>query len=122
MQALVEAAVADTFNSCLLNLYRDGKDSQGWHADNEAVYGETPTIASVTLGAPRDFILRRTIDHSTKLAVTLGEGDLLVMRGALQQHWQHSVPKRAHVQGERMNLTFRRITSAPGLSAHARCS
>ena len=122
MQALVEAATTETFNSCLLNLYRDGKDSQGWHADNEAVYGTMPTIASVTLGAPRDFILRRTVDNSTKLAVTLGEGDLLIMRGPLQQHWQHSVPKRAHVQGERINLTFRRISSAPRLSARARCS
>eukprot|EP00884_Botryococcus_braunii_P008453 jgi/Botrbrau1/17609/Bobra.0166s0046.1 len=97
------------FNSCLLNYYRNGQDSMGWHSDNEPLYGHTPTIGSVSFGAPRDFLLRQNSDHSKKIKMGLGKGDVLVMEGTLQQHWMHAVPKRNKVSGGRINLTFRTI-------------
>lgn len=150
---------------CLLNYYRTGSDSLSWHSDNEKLYGQAPTVASVSLGTPRDFLLRRNADPkdkyrcvgisggrgrcgaecaAAKFALTalihgmvspvlccttsaeapaplyrflLGEGSLLVMRGSVQEHWTHSVPKRKGVEGGRINLTFRRITRPEGGSA-----
>lgn len=109
------AAVCDTtevaFNAVLANWYRDGNDRMGWHADNEAELGSNPPVASVSLGARRDFRLRRNSDHRHTLSLALGAGDLLLMDGALQHHWQHCVPKRAQAQA-RISLTFRRVIQA----------
>lgn len=102
------------FNSCLLNRYRDGNDSLGWHSDNEPLYGQQPTIASVSFGMGRDFILRRNADHSEKIYVTLGSGDILIMKGSVQQLWQHTVPKRKNVVDERISLTFRNVQQPEG--------
>ncbi len=96
----------------LLNWYRDGSDKLDWHADDEPELGPNPTIASLSFGASRDFVMRLTRDHSTKLVIPLGHGALLIMRGAVQEHWQHAVPKRARVDGSRFNLTFRRIVAS----------
>lgn len=93
------------FNSCLANVYRDGRDGVGWHSDDEPELGAQPTIASISLGDTRDFQLR----HQTRREVStiaLGHGDLLVMRGESQAAYRHSVPKRASA-GTRINLTFR---------------
>lgn len=98
-------------HSCLLNQYRSGDDSLGWHADDEPVYGPAPTIASVSLGACRDFCLRHARQRSHKLSVALGGGDVLVMAGSTQQHWQHCVPRRKRVPGPRVSLTFRLIVA-----------
>ena len=101
------------FNSALLNLYRTGNDANGWHADDESLYGENPTIASVTFGSPRDFdIKRRPNGPEEKLRYVLGDGDVLVMGGAMQRNYVHTIPKRAKVDGERINLTFRRIVNS----------
>jgi alkylated DNA repair dioxygenase AlkB len=105
----VEKLAGATFNSCLLNYYRDGKDHLSWHSDNEALYGPQPTIASVSLGASRDFILRSIADSSVKIKLQLSQGDVLVMSGTMQQHWLHSVPKRKALSEPRVNLTFRSI-------------
>ncbi|WP_324673396.1 alpha-ketoglutarate-dependent dioxygenase AlkB family protein [Hymenobacter sp. GOD-10R] len=110
----VEAAAECSFNSVLLNLYRSGQDSMGWHADNEPELGPTPTIASVSLGATRNFRLKprdpqRT--HHQALTLALGTGSLLLMRGSTQDRWLHAVPKTAVSVAPRLNLTFRRITS-----------
>lgn len=94
------------FNSMLVNFYRDGKDSVGFHADDEPELG--PVIASISLGARRRFVLKRKSDGLTH-EFALGEGDLLVMRGALQKHWVHGIPKTAKYVGPRMNLTFRQV-------------
>lgn len=110
------------FDTCLANLYRDGRDSVGWHADDEPEMGD-PIIASVSLGAPRDFLLRRlpsarpaaraaslagapwaTADN---LTVRLECGSLLVMLRGVQAEWQHALPKRPGVLDPRANLTFR---------------
>ena len=107
-RALEEMSGA-TFNSCLLNLYRDGGDSCAWHADDEALYGRDPVIGSASLGATREFLLRSNRDRGRKVSFPLGNGDLLVMGGACQHAWMHSVPKRRGVAGARINLTFRRV-------------
>mmetsp|Transcript_38440 Transcript_38440/g.83642 ORF Transcript_38440/g.83642 Transcript_38440/m.83642 type:complete len:147 (-) Transcript_38440:48-488(-) len=99
------------FNSCLLNLYRDGNDHQGWHSDNEPLYGPSPTIGSFTLGAERDFMLKRRADPSDKWRFPLGDGAGLIMRGTTQDHWIHALPKRARVKATRINLTFRTIVN-----------
>ena len=80
-----------------------------WHSDNEPLYGPAPTIGSVSLGATRDFVLRRNADHADKVSFALAHGDVLVMRGSTQLHWTHAVPKRLTVPGARVNLTFRRV-------------
>lgn len=97
------------FNSVLLNWYRDGEDYLNWHADDEKELGLNPVIGSVNFGETRDFLLRRNLDTSQKITLPLKHGTLLIMRGELQHHWQHSVPKRKRVNGSRFNLTFRRI-------------
>lgn len=96
------------FNSCLINLYRDGSDSMGFHSDDEPELGPRPTIASVSLGARRRFVLRhrRTRDRWTW---ELGDGDLLVMRDESQSDYAHAVPKSSRPIGPRMNLTFRQF-------------
>jgi alkylated DNA repair dioxygenase AlkB len=105
----VDAAVGVSFNSVLVNYYRDGRDSMGEHADNEPELGPDPEnilIASVSLGSRRRFLLR----HVRSRAVhdwALGDGNLLVMGGTTQRHFKHRVPRTADAVGPRMNLTFR---------------
>ncbi|GAX82529.1 hypothetical protein CEUSTIGMA_g9956.t1 [Chlamydomonas eustigma] len=107
----------EQFNSCLVNLYRSGADHVGWHTDNEKLYDANPTIASLSLGTRRSFILRNKTDHATKYKFLLGDGDLLVMKGTVQQYWQHCIVKmtgkKAAEIGPRINLTFRRVKN-PG--------
>ncbi|MBC6612951.1 alpha-ketoglutarate-dependent dioxygenase AlkB [Hymenobacter sp. BT507] len=111
----VETATGAAFNSVLLNLYRYGQDSMGWHADDEPELGPAPVIASLSLGATRRFRLRprdaREIPHAP-LSLDLPSGSLLVMRGPTQQHWLHAVPKTARPTDARLNLTFRLIVDA----------
>lgn len=113
MLAWLRDALADVtgqrFNSVLLNWYRSGDDHMSWHADDEPELGRNPVIASVNFGATRRFLLRRTDDHAEKIELPLSHGSLLVMSGALQHHWQHSVPRQKRVADSRVNLTFRTI-------------
>ena len=102
----VAAHAGVEFNSALANLYRDGRDSVAWHADDEPALGAEPVIASVSLGATRRFALRRR-DKTKTFSVDLGHGDLLVMSGRIQQQWLHSIPKTRRPVGPRINLTFR---------------
>lgn len=96
-------------NSVLLNLYRDGNDAMGWHRDNEPELGDEPVIASLSLGEPRRFRMRHRTTRET-VGVVLEPGSLLVMSGASQTHWEHSVPRQTRVTAPRLNLTFRRVT------------
>lgn len=109
----LQQACAAPFNSVLLNRYRDGRDSMGWHSDDEPELGATPVIASLSLGAARRFLLRRRDDPAQKAEYLLGHGDLLLMRGHCQRDYQHALPKTARVSGERINLTFRQIAAVP---------
>lgn len=105
----IEQVTGYAFNSVLLNWYRNGEDHMGWHADDEPELGLNPLIASVNFGETRDFVLRRIDNPRQKIIISLQHGTLLVMGGALQHYWQHSVPKRKRVKGSRFNLTFRTI-------------
>ena len=101
-----------TFNSVLINYYRSGQDSVAWHADDEAELGDTPVIASVSLGAERIFELKQK--HQTpakKYQLLLRHGSMLVMGGTMQQHWLHQLPKENGLAQARINLTFRNIIS-----------
>ena len=97
-----------SFNTALLNFYRDGNDSMGLHADNEPELGKNPVIASVNYGATRKMIFRRNSDKA-KLVVELIHGDLLIMCGALQHNWKHELPKEKRVEAARLNVTFRKV-------------
>ena len=110
----LERASRSGFNSVLINYYRDGRDSNGWHSDDEPELGRHPTIASLSLGATRDFQLRHKTQGELKQTLALQAGSVLLMRGATQGYWQHQIPKRAHVGG-RINLTFRQIVNNGGL-------
>ena len=97
------------FTSVLLNLYRDGKDSNGWHADNEKELGKSPSIASVSFGAQRFFHLKHRTIKEARLKVLLHSGSLLLMEGDTQEKWLHQIPKTAKSIQPRINLTFRKI-------------
>lgn len=96
------------FNSCLVNWYRDGDDYMSYHSDNELELGDKPTIFSLSLGASRDFLLKHTDTGKTE-KTSLEDGDLVIMKGEIQEQWKHSIPKRKNVSTERFNLTFRNI-------------
>ncbi|WP_321949499.1 alpha-ketoglutarate-dependent dioxygenase AlkB family protein [Paraburkholderia sp. J10-1] len=108
----ISALCGVRFNSVLLNRYRMGTDSMGWHADHEPELGPEPVIASLSLGATRRFDLRHNATGVVR-SFQLTSGSLLVMRGKTQAQWRHRVPKEPAVTGERVNLTFRVVT--PGL-------
>lgn len=97
-----------SFNSVLANLYRSGRDSMGYHADDEEELGRNPVIASLSLGDERLFKLRHK-KRKENLDINLGHGDLLIMAGTLQHHWVHALPKTTKPKGPRINLTFRKI-------------
>lgn len=113
----IEKLTGASFNGVLLNLYRDGSDSMGRHADAEPVLGPNPIVASVSLGAVRSFVLRHGRSKE-KRALDLAHGSLLLMGGTLQHHWTHELPKTNAAVGERINLTFRRFIA--GSTANAR--
>jgi len=108
IKSYIETHSGLIFNSVLLNYYRDGQDSNGWHADNEPELGSNPVIASLSLGGTRDFQLRNNADKQLKYSIALEHGSLLLMRGETQSYWQHHLPKRATAE-PRINLTFRTI-------------
>ena len=106
----VDQEAGVSFNSVLLNLYRNGKDSVGWHRDNEKEFGDNPVIASVSLGETRPFQLRHKYRKDVdKLEIPLTHGSYLLMAGGTQHFWEHQIPKTAREIGPRINLTFRII-------------
>ncbi len=109
IKSQVEAAVGSVFTTCLLNKYRDGSDSNGWHADNEKELGRNPVIASVSLGGVRSFHLKHRKKRQWRHKMALHHGSLLLMQGTTQHYWLHQVPKTKKPVGERINLTFRYI-------------
>lgn len=112
LKRLVEDRCASRFNSCLANLYHDGGEGMGWHSDDEKSIVRDSAIASLSLGAEREFRLK----HKTtgrQVSIMLESGSLLVMRGSTQRHWLHSVPKRRKITTPRVNLTFRAMVANP---------
>lgn len=105
----IETKTEARFTTCLLNRYRHGQDSNGWHADNEKELGKNPVIASITMGQERFFHLKHRSNKALKHKILLEHGSLLLMQGTTQHHWLHQIPKTAKPIGERINLTFRVI-------------
>jgi len=113
----LEQTVGRPFNSVLANFYRDGRDSMGWHSDDEPELGQAPTIASLSFGGTRRFLLRhRTRRDLDTLELLPGNGSLILMAGATQRAWKHAVPKTARPADPRLNLTFRMVRE-PGSRA-----
>lgn len=109
LKELCEKELGETFNSVLANLYRNGQDSMGRHADNEPELGPHPTIASLSFGGTRNLDFHHT-QTKQKVRVPLVHGSLLVMKGATQEYWQHGIVKSKQAFKPRINLTFRDIT------------
>ena len=105
----IEQEVAHKFTSVLLNRYRDGNDSNGWHADNEKELGMNPVIASLSLGESRPFHFKHRNIKEERHKINLNHGSLLIMKGDMQHHWLHQIAKTKKLIGERINLTFRTI-------------
>ncbi len=105
----IEQLTDHPFTTVLLNLYRNGNDSNGWHADNEKELGTNPMIASISLGTSRMFHFKHRTLKDQKHKLLLEHGSLLLMKGEMQQYWLHQIPKTKKLIGERINLTFRKI-------------
>ena len=110
LKSIVQKISATTYNSCLLNLYHDGGEGMGWHSDDEKSLAEDAAIASLSLGAEREFRFKhkRTND---KVSILLENGSLLVMKGPTQRHWLHGLPKSKKITTPRINLTFRTMAA-----------
>lgn len=112
-----EAATRCRFNFCLVNYYASGADSISYHSDDERFLGPEPAIASFSLGAQRDFLLKSKSGNGGALKMPLGSGDMVLMRGRTQSQWLHSIPKRTGKNAEdggRINVTFRRAVTKDG--------
>ena len=106
LKQLVENITGDQFNSCLLNLYHTGHEGMAWHSDDEKSLGKNTTIASLSFGAERKFALKHRQSKESR-SLLLETGSLLVMKGATQSNWLHSLPKTKKITIPRINLTFR---------------
>lgn len=109
VKAAVEQASGRSFNSVLLNYYRNERDSMGMHSDDEPELGPQPAIASVSFGATRTFILKHKVSKRT-VRLPLEAGSMLLMAGATQANWLHGINKQTRHLSPRVNLTFRNIT------------
>ncbi len=109
LKCQIEEACGFLFNSVLLNYYRDGNDSMGWHCDDEPELGDAPVIASLSLGCTRRFRLQHRRCKGVRIELSLEPGSLLLMLPPLQREWRHSVPKERTVDDARINLTFRML-------------
>ncbi|WP_370392280.1 alpha-ketoglutarate-dependent dioxygenase AlkB [uncultured Winogradskyella sp.] len=103
----VEKESKTKFNAVLLNLYRDGADSNGWHADNEKELGKNPVIASLSLGQERPFHFKHRHLKEERYKLLLEHGSLLIMKGEMQHYWLHQIAKTKKQIKQRINLTFR---------------
>lgn len=110
LRGRVEELANASFNSVLLNFYRDERDSMGWHSDDEPELGRQPTIASVSLGQTREFQLKHKTRKDLPISrISLVDGSIIIMSGPTQSNWQHCLKRETTKLGERINLTFRKI-------------
>jgi alkylated DNA repair dioxygenase AlkB len=105
----IKNIINEHFTTVLLNLYRNEKDSNGWHADNEKELGRDPIIASLSLGEERVFQIKHNTNKDAKQTIILQHGSLLVMKNGAQIHYKHQIPKATKPKNPRINLTFRKI-------------
>ncbi len=108
LKRLAETVASHKFDGVLLNLYRNGADSMGWHSDNEGILGPNPVIASLSLGETRKFQLKHRATKERR-DLELGDGSILIMKGETQRFWLHQVPKTRSPKRARINLTFRQM-------------
>ncbi len=108
IRSLIQNQLGIYFNSVLANLYRDGNDSMGFHADDEPELGNNPLIASLSLGAERPLIFQNKDKAETK-TFDQPHGSLMLMKGATQSAWKHGIRKSKKISEPRINFTFRNI-------------
>jgi alkylated DNA repair dioxygenase AlkB len=111
LKSITESEIGEAFNSCLLNLYHDGKEGMAWHSDGETDLKKDGAIGSLSFGAERKFSLKHKQTKET-VSIVLEHGSLLVMKGATQTHWLHRLPPTTRISKPRINLTFRTIVKA----------
>ncbi|MCB0382489.1 MAG: alpha-ketoglutarate-dependent dioxygenase AlkB [Psychroserpens sp.] len=109
LKKIIETEAHHKFTTVLINLYRDGQDSNGWHADNEKELGKNPVIASLSLGETRPFHFKHRDLKDERYKLHLEHGSLLIMKDEMQHHWLHQIAKTKKIIGERINLTFRTL-------------
>jgi alkylated DNA repair dioxygenase AlkB len=109
IKSKVEAVAEIEFNSVLLNFYRNGQDSMGYHQDNEKEFGPNPVIASISLGGERNFRFKHIQNKDLGMTIPLSNGSLLIMKDETQHFWKHAIPKTTKVVKPRINLTFRKV-------------
>ncbi|PSK55706.1 S-methyl-5'-thioadenosine phosphorylase [Elsinoe australis] len=119
LRRLTEGCTGETYNFCLVNYYASGSDSISYHSDDERFLGNNPAIASFSLGAKRDFLMKHKPSNTSDkdpppeakpLKLPLASGDMILMRGLTQSRWLHSIPKRKSGEADlgRINITFRK--------------
>ncbi len=108
LKNMVESITKEKYNACLLNLYHNGEEAMGWHCDNEKEIVANSSIASLSIGASRKFSFKHKVTKET-ISIQLGNGSLLEMKGPIQQHWWHALPKSKKITESRINLTFRQM-------------
>ena len=109
----LEGALGFRATNCLLNLYRSGQNSMGWHSDDVSILETGTGIGILSLGAPRTLKLRKTLDEGFRYEdLPLPGGSLLLMGAAMQGSWRHAIRREAGA-GTRMSLSFRRIVRWP---------
>ena len=108
LKKLIQSKTGHFFNSVLINVYRNGQDYMSFHSDDERELGPNPCIASLSIGAERDFLFKHKTSNE-KHRIRLKDSSLLLMKGKTQRYWKHSIPKRIRVAESRINLTFRTI-------------
>jgi alkylated DNA repair dioxygenase AlkB len=110
LKNIVESLTKQTYNACLLNLYHNGEESMGWHSDNEKEIVANSSIASLSIGASRKFSFKHKVTKET-ISIQLENGSLLEMKGTIQSHWLHALPKSKKITEPRINLTFRQMST-----------
>lgn len=105
----IEEFSGESFNTALLNFYRNQNDSMGWHRDDERELGKNPAIASISFGETRTFKMRHRKMPDLKLSLEVEDGSFLLMKGASQHHWLHSVARTSKEKEARINITFRKV-------------
>jgi alkylated DNA repair dioxygenase AlkB len=108
LKNMVESITKEKYNACLLNLYHNGEEAMGWHCDNEKEILANSSIASLSIGASRKFSFKHKETKET-ISIQLENGSLLEMKGPIQQHWWHALPKSKKITESRINLTFRQM-------------
>ena len=110
LKNMVESITKEKYNACLLNLYHNGEEAMGWHCDNEKEIVANSSIASLSIGASRKFSFKHKETKET-ISIQLENGSLLEMKGPIQQHWWHALPKSKKITESRINLPFSQMNT-----------